>query len=281
MYAKSFFELFWTADQRNELFVCMPFHDSFDGKFRDVIGPSAKKAGFDKAERVKEDWQANVITDRIFDGIANSKMLLFDLADDPISPCQFSKQVNGNVLYELGVANAIREPQDILLIRGGSPLKVPFDISGLNINVYEGELKAEWLSDKLKTALEKQKWYMSKRAQAAARSIDDNGFLLMATIGCRPQGYNHFNVMHQPQEVKMAVLRLMDLGILWFASSTAGGRLEHAYRWTPFGLEVIKHLGIKILTLDEFKARPEYEEVKKAHEAYERKVAEIVGGLER
>jgi len=116
MYAKFFFERFWAGDQRNELFVCMPFHDSFDNKFRNIVSPSAQRAGFEKAERVKEDWEANVITDRIFDGIANSKMILFDLADDPKSPCQFSKQINGNVLYELGVANSIREPEDILLI---------------------------------------------------------------------------------------------------------------------------------------------------------------------
>jgi len=32
MYPKFFFERFWVGDQRNELFVCMPFHDSFDDK---------------------------------------------------------------------------------------------------------------------------------------------------------------------------------------------------------------------------------------------------------
>ncbi len=35
------------------LFVCMPFHDSFDRKFKDTICVAAKKAGFDKPERVE------------------------------------------------------------------------------------------------------------------------------------------------------------------------------------------------------------------------------------
>lgn len=271
MYAKFFFERFWAGDQRNELFVCMPFHDSFDMKFRDIINPSAKKAGFDKAERVKEDWAANVITDRIFDGIANSKMLLFDLTDDPKSPCQYYKQVNVNVLYELGVANVIREQEDIVLIREKSSAKIPFDISGLNINIYEGELKIDWLSEKLTKALEGQKWYMSKRVDAAAKSIDEIALYIMYEIGRRPKGKNHFNVVGRPPEVKMSVLRLIDLGILWFASGIDEKGLEHAYRWTPFGLEVIKRLGIKRLNEQEFEATPGYKDYLKAHDEYKKR----------
>lgn len=271
MYAKYFFERFWTGDQKNELFVCMPFHDSFDNKFINIISPSAKKAGFEKAERVKEDWEANVITDRIFDGIANSKMVLFDLTDDPKSPCQFSKQVNGNVLYELGIANAIREPEDILLIRESSSVKLPFDISGLNINIYDGGLEIDWLSNKLHKALEDQKWYKSRRVKVAAESIDEFGFEIMCQIGCRPPGFNHFNIAGMPPEVRISVLRLIDLGILWFATGVDERGHEHAYRWTPFGREVIKHLGIKLLTEEEFKATKEYKAFLKAQEEYRKK----------
>ncbi|MEW6499751.1 MAG: hypothetical protein AB1589_45905, partial [Cyanobacteriota bacterium] len=172
MYPKYFFEQFWTGDQRNELFVCMPFHDSFDDKFNSVINPSAKKSGFDKAARVKEEWKANVITDRIFDGLANSRMLLFDLTDDPKSPCQFSKQVNGNVLYELGIANAIRQPEDILLIRESSVAQIPFDISGLHINIYGQNLELDWLHMKLEQASKEQEWYKGKRVEATSKLID-------------------------------------------------------------------------------------------------------------
>ena len=232
--------------------------------------PSAKKAGFEKAERVKEDWEANVITDRIFDRIANSKMLLFDLTDDPKSPCQFSKQVNGNVLYELGIANAIREPEDIVLIRAASDVKIPFDISGLNINMYDGELGIEWLLSKLTKALEDQAWYNSKRVDAAAKSIDDIALHIMNTVGCRPQGVNHFNIVGQPTEVKVSVLRLIDLGILWFASGIDKRGVEHAYRWTSFGREVMKHLGIKLLSSEEFKVSPGYKDYLKAQEGYQK-----------
>jgi hypothetical protein len=271
MYPKFFFERFWMGDQKNELFVCMPFHDSFDKKFINVIGPSAEYAGFDKAERVKEDWEANVITDRIFDGIANSKLLLFDLTDDPKSPCQFSKQVNGNVLYELGIATAIREPEDLVLIRERSSVKVPFDISGININKYKGELTIDWLSNKLIKALKDQAWYTSKRVEAAAKSIDEIALHIMSTIGCRPQGMNHFNISGLPAEVKISILRLVDLGILWFASGIDMHGIEHAYHWTPFGCEVMKHLGIKLLTEKEFKSSAGYKDFLKARKEYLKK----------
>lgn len=269
MYAKSFFQHFWAADQRNELFVCMPFHTSFDIKFKNIFDPGARKAGFDKAVRVDETWEANVITDKLFDGIANSKMLLFDLSDDPKAPCQYSKQVNSNVLYELGVANAMREPEDIVLMRENSVVNIPFDVSGLNINVYKGDLTPDWLVDKLKRILERQGWYKSKRVQAAARSIDDIGLELMVNVGKRPSGYNHFNVRGQPIEIRMAASRLVDLGILWLATAESGH--EHAYRWTPFGLEVVKFLGIRILTKEEFERSEEWKEVIRAQEEFRRR----------
>jgi len=268
MYAKIFFERFWEGDQRNELFVCMPFHDSFDNKFMNIIVPSSNAAGFQTAERVKENWEANVITDRIFDGISNSKMILFDLTDDPKSPCQFSKQINVNVLYELGIANAIREPEDIIMIRESSSAELPFDISGMKINFYKNELEITWLADKLKNALKGQEWFRSKRVGAAATSIDPIGFELMYNKGRLPEGYNHFGLKSLSPEAQISTLRLIDLGILWFASDVKEGYLEYAFRWTPFGREVIKRLGFKLLSEEEFKKSPDYDTFQKEHQEY-------------
>src|SRR5438105_14627216 len=117
MYTKFFFENFWLSEQKNELFVCMPFNADFDKKFK-VINKVAVDLGFEKARRTKEDQKANDIVHEILDGIGNSKTLLFDLSDNP-------KEPNGNVLYELGIATAVREPEDMLLIREKSSSKVP------------------------------------------------------------------------------------------------------------------------------------------------------------
>jgi len=137
--------------------------------------------------------------------------------------------------------------------------------------MYEGELMIDWLLGKLKKALEKQRWYMSKRVKAAANSIDEYAFELMYRIGCRPPGFNHFNIARMPHEVRLSVLRLIDLGILWFATGIDETGREYAYRWTPFGREVIKCLGIKLLTEEEFKATDDYKDSMKAREEYRKK----------
>ncbi len=261
MYVKFFFERFWEGNQRNELFVCMPFHDSMDGKF-ELIQEAARLAGFERAARVKEDWQPNVITDKIFDGIANSRLLLFDLSDDPKQ-----KQANGNVLYELGIANAMRDPQDMVLIRKKSRRRVPFDISGLTYISYI-DLGAPVLRDILRDALERQEWHKSKRVDAAAQALDEVALGLMYNNGRRPQGANHFGLGGLSPELKLCVFRLIDLGILRFAWGCYKDKYESAYYWTSFGYEVMKHLGIERLTDEEFRASPAYQEYLRDLERY-------------
>lgn len=270
MYAKFFFERFWEGEQQNKLFVCMPFHDAFDSRFKDVMIPAAKEAGFENATRVKEDTEGHVVMDKILDGIANSRMILIDLTDDPKSPCEYSKHVNGNVLYEAGIANAMREPSAIVMIRDQNPAAADFDIRGMTINQPPGAiLSKDWLSNLLKTSLDDHKWYESKRVKAAAQSIDDIGLSLILNIGKHPKSWNHFNTLKFEAPEKMSVLRLIDLGILWFDTAGSKRPQVHAYHWTSFGYEVMKYLGIEQQTLDEFKKTPQYAKAVEAKKKYE------------
>lgn len=43
MYTKFFFERFWEGEQRNELFVCMPFHDLFDSRLENHNWTESKR----------------------------------------------------------------------------------------------------------------------------------------------------------------------------------------------------------------------------------------------
>ncbi len=281
MYPKFFFERFWEGEQRNELFVCMPFHDAFDSRFNDIIVPAAKEAGFDNAVRMKEDTEGNVVMDKILDGIANSKMILVDLSDDPKSLCNYSQHVNGNVLYEAGIAHAMREPSAIVMIREQDLAKADFDIRGMTINQpKDGKLTREWLSKLLQTSLDNHKWFESKRVRAAAQSIDEISLGLMLDIGRRPYGWNHFNT-NNPKVFdslrKASVLRLLDLGILRFATGGAESPTEYAYHWTSFGYEVMKCLAIKQLTMEEFRKTPQYKlaaEARKQYEEHKKKSAD-------
>ena len=265
MWAKFFFERFWESEQRNELFVCMPFHQEFDARFAEIILPAAIDAGFVKATRVDQSTEGNVIIDKIWTGIANSKMVLVDLTDDP----KAKGHVNGNVLLELGVAQAMREPSAVVIIRDEDISTVDFDARGLAINQSRnGHLTREWLADLLQVSVNNHDWSESNRVKGAAESIDEIGLMFMWEVGRRPKDWRHFHTLGQSAEVKMAVLRLVDLGILRLGTGGANAPTELAYHWTPFGDQVMKHLGMRMMTLEEFEKSPSYPAAVKAREEF-------------
>lgn len=276
MYPKHFFERFWESEQKNQLFVGLPFDEKVNNTFK-VIDETAKKLGFEKAFRVGLETEANSINDRIFDAIANSKMLIFDLSDDTRT-----KEINHNVIYELGIANTIREPFDIVLIRKNSEnkTKLPFDIQGLNINFFEGEVTEEFIKNIIDSAMKNQEWHKSKRVRVAAESLDENGLSLINEIGRRPKGFNHFNSLGLDYNSKMSVLRLVDLGILKFAWAIWPEEkgYEYAYHWTPFGYEVMRHIGLKQMTLEEFEKTPNYTKVKEANDNFVERKNKVLSG---
>ena len=232
----------------------MPFDNLVNKKF-ELINRISKKIGFERAFRVGTDIEANSINDVIFDNLANSKMLLFDLSDD-----ERNSEINNNVIYELGIANAIREPFDIVIIRKKSEgkLKLPFDIQGLNINFFENEIDEEFIEKIILNNMQNQQWHKSKHVKSVAESIDDLGLALMNEIGRRPEGWNHFNTYTFDALKKLSVHRLIDLGILWFDTGRERNPSEYAYHWTSFGYSVMKYLAIPQFTLEEFKVeRPE------------------------
>ena len=190
---------------------------------------------------MKEGLAGGDLLQEILDGIGNSRTLLFDLSDDPKS-----NNSNHNVVYELGIATAIREPDDMLLIKNKSGNKIPFNVDHLRYNEYEENLEEKWLIDKLDKIIKNQEWSKSRRIATIARAIDSSGYSLLVNIYGRA-GLDNFHdgsIGHLP-EAKLAILRLMDLGILRFEVSQERLKREWSYYWTPFGKQVMKYLGIE------------------------------------
>ena len=240
MYPKHFFENYWASEQKNQLFVCMPFDGSFDEKFSKITRVACE-LGFECAKTVKEGLVGGDLLQEILDGIGNSRTLLFDLSDD-----HESNNSNHNVVYELGIATAIREPDDMLLIKKKSEKKIPFDVSHLRYNEYDGNLEEKWLVDKLDKIVKNQEWSKSRRIASIARAIDSSGHTLLVNIYAIV-GLDNFHdaSIGRLMDAKLAILRLMDLGILRFEVSQERSKREWSYYWTPFGKEVMKYLGIE------------------------------------
>jgi len=104
-------------------FVMMPFADPLGGYYASVYEPAIKKAGL-KAVRADADiYGTGKIIDQIWSGINSAKVLVAELT-----------KRNPNVLYELGLAHALKKP--VVLVSSNEE-DVPFDVKHVRVIYYD------------------------------------------------------------------------------------------------------------------------------------------------
>ena len=138
MYPNQYFSLFPPFPHRDKVFVAMSFDDKFNRRWEDVIVPavsSIEVAGVQlQPHRVDTRRISDSILTEILDGISNDKLVLADVTTESHIASQPIR--NGNVMYEVGIAHAIRLPEEVLLFRSDSD-KVLFDIANVRLNSYD------------------------------------------------------------------------------------------------------------------------------------------------
>ena len=124
--------LFGQAETKNQVFVAMSFEQRFNDRFDSIIKPAIEDeliAGVQlTAFKVNNSLTGDSILTDIADGIVHSAIFLADVsvidegryAETPIR--------NGNVMYEVGLALASRQPSEVLLVRDDTK-KFLFDVS--------------------------------------------------------------------------------------------------------------------------------------------------------
>src|SRR5689334_15398165 len=105
MYPKTYVENFREFRREKELFVMMPFSDAFGERWERVIVPSATAVGL-RAFRVDSRVVSDSILSDILSGISRATLLVADVSTDA------NGYRNANVLYELGLAHAVRQPEE-------------------------------------------------------------------------------------------------------------------------------------------------------------------------
>ena len=103
-------------------FVISPFKEPFNDYYKKIYKPAIEKADL-KAERGDEVYSSRAIIDDIFNSIIESEVVLCDVTG-----------INPNVIYELGVAHALKKPAIILT---QSVDHVPFDFRHLRVISYD------------------------------------------------------------------------------------------------------------------------------------------------
>ena len=132
MYPNSYLKTFWRMDLRYEVFVAMDFHEEYTTRFEQIIEPAVQATSVDgvplRAKRVDLSVSGDSILTDIMDGIAHSLLFLADISTVGYDAKTSKPYRNANVMYEVGLALACRQPSEVLLIKDDDH-KSLFDVS--------------------------------------------------------------------------------------------------------------------------------------------------------
>lgn len=112
-----------TLSSSETCFVMMPFAAPIGGYYSTLYEPAIRKAGLTPVRADTDIFGTGKIIDQIWSGITNARVLLAELTGR-----------NPNVLYELGLAHALRKP--VVLVSSNED-DVPFDVRHVRVIYYQ------------------------------------------------------------------------------------------------------------------------------------------------
>ena len=146
MYPRTYFETFMRYEAKDQVFVAMPFSKDFRLAFEFVIEPAIRRVTVNSrplSPRIinRATSGSPDIHEQIFDAILHSRLVIADMTVQ--TSCAgdggtLRWQANSNVAYEVGLASAWRNPEDILLIHQRNPDHAySFDVQNLRHVEYD------------------------------------------------------------------------------------------------------------------------------------------------
>ncbi|MCX6624038.1 MAG: hypothetical protein NTY38_23845 [Acidobacteria bacterium] len=103
--------------------MMMPFVEPLGGYFTSVYQPAIEKAKLQAIRADAEIFGTGKIIDQIWAGINSARVLVAELTGR-----------NPNVLYELGIAHALRKP---VVLVSSNEADVPFDVRHVRVIYYD------------------------------------------------------------------------------------------------------------------------------------------------
>lgn len=140
MYPANFFQLFPPFPREEVVFVAMSFAPEFDARWKVVLQPAIESVGVNsnklRAHRVDVRRVSDSVITEILDGIGRCRLFVADIStighlnDRPVR--------NANVLYEVGLAHAVRLAEEVILFRSDHD-ELVFDVTNIRVNPYDPE----------------------------------------------------------------------------------------------------------------------------------------------
>jgi len=246
MHPNLFLRTFWQMELKPQIFVAMSFAPQYQERYTNVIEPAIQALSIGnvplKAYRVDISKSGDSILTDIMDGIAHSRMILADVSiigKDSVSGRSYR---NGNVMYEVGLALAARQPQDVLLVRDDKD-DFLFDVSTVphkHIDFTNVAIAAKELQTELIERLRQQSFVNDARVQMAIAALSAAEVAALKKAAAYPP-----TTVWGPKDLgtvdffdMQSTPRLLDKGIIRVVGEIAGH--GPAYHWTSLGQTVAK-----------------------------------------
>jgi hypothetical protein len=240
MHPRTFLDSFWRNDLRNEVFVAMPFRDDFVPRWDTIIRPAIEDEPLLglalKGVRVDTRKSGDSILTDIADGVAHSQLILADISVTDrwqIGDSHLHAR-NGNVMYEVGLAMACRQPIEVLLVRDDvEPLL--FDVSPIPVLSYDPSDSAKCISGIRQALIDRlRERELVKDLRVAATREALSQFELNLIRANRHLSVFSWEGPSLPAAVAMALPSLLQKRVLRLVAPATGDRPD-AYDWTTFG----------------------------------------------
>jgi hypothetical protein len=201
----------------------MSFDERFKHRWSEVIAPAVR--GVTLNGRHLEPFRVDIgrisdsILTEILSGINSSRLIFADVTT--LEYVNGRAIRNGNVMYEVGIAHAVRLPEEVLLFRSDNdPLL--FDMANVRTNSYSPDDRPEdakkFLSECIGTALRELDLRRHMAVRQVSESLDiPSWWLLAETQSGKPLPHPQMNTMRQVlgnASRTAAIQRLLELGAI-------------------------------------------------------------------
>jgi hypothetical protein len=138
MYPATFFGLFPSFPLNRRAFVAMSFDHRFDARWETVLRPGIATVPCDgqylDPDRIDLTMSGDSVVTGILKDLSQCRVIVADITS--LGTHERRTVRNENVLYEVGLAHAVRLPEEVILFRSDhDPLA--FDISNVRVHEYD------------------------------------------------------------------------------------------------------------------------------------------------
>lgn len=247
MHPNAYLQTYWRLDLLPQVFVAMSFAPAYESRFVNVIRPAIESTTVGgrplAAYRVDNLKTGDSILTDILEGIAHSQLVLADVSVLGRDSVTSEIYRNGNVLYEVGLALACRQPQEVLLIRDDKE-RFLFDVSTIphmRVDFADLENAKHRLHEELKARLRERNYFRDARVTTAISQLTAEELLFLK------QTFEYSRNTVWGRELKgianwtsIATSRLLDKRVIQIAGEFENGNI--AFQFTDLGWVVQQRL---------------------------------------